>query len=163
MRFFLILVIIYMFVQFAHAAPSCESYTTTKEVQTTKQVSDTPPKGLEDAAISVHTKNGKIYVFNSNEWKVVRRQKEVTVSKLIEETIENCTPDTPKNRVSVLVGKGPQDSLDKSQPNANQVNVSTTSGEVLGIQNQRNLFGNFSLGVQTQSNKTNSLMLGFDF
>jgi hypothetical protein len=143
------------------AGETCERNVQFQEITDFVTVEDVAPQYLKDATITVKLANGKEHTFSANGFKVVKRTKEKPVLRSVAIETNKCVTSY-KNRVSVLVGHGVKDSLDR-QASATQVDVSNTMGAVLGAQYQRSLTDKLSLGVQVQSNKTNSLMLGLDF
>jgi hypothetical protein len=145
----------------SQAGETCETKTQSQEVATLVNALDVPAEYLVDAEITVKLPNGKEYKYSANEFKVVKRLKEVMAYKTVETVSTSCHSEY-KNRAALLLGYGPKDSLDK-KVSPTQVEVSNTQGAVVGAQYQRSITERLNLGVQVQSNKTNSLMLGLDF
>lgn len=113
------------------------------------------PAFLKDAEIKVTLKDGSTSSFSANEWKVVPRT-DKRKPKAIAKT-EN------KNRVSVLGGFGATGSVSDRKLAATKTRINTNESAVGGLQYQRKLDDRFSIGVQGQSNKTISVMIGLDF
>jgi hypothetical protein len=145
----------------SYSAEVCTKNVSSEELFETMEVKDNAPDYLKDAVITVKLVNGQEHTFNADEFKIVKRVTSRTISKMVLKETNSCI-SYYKNRLSVLLGKGTKDGLDK-QVSKKQVDVSNTQGEVLGAQYQRSLTERLSLGVQVQNNKTNSLMLGYDF
>ncbi len=147
--------------QVTKADEVCTSHVQSANVDEFITVEDEAPKSLKDATILVKLANGKEYSFSANAFKVVKRTKEKVVAKAIVIETLKCSAQY-KNRVSVLAGRGIKEGLDV-QVNGAQVDASNAVGTIYGLQYQRSLTDKLNVGVQVQSNKTNSLMLGLDF
>lgn len=65
---------------------------------------DGMPAYLKDAHITVHLKNGKVYVFDANEWKVVKRGAEaIPVTEYVEIEVEVPVEKIVEKEVQVEV------------------------------------------------------------
>jgi len=96
----------------------------------------------------------------AEKFKVVPRKQQFVVTKT--KATLTCRAKE-KNRVAALGGFGPTGALKDRKDDAKTTTVDTVEGAVGGLQYQRKLNDRFSLGVQGQSNKTFSLILGVDF
>ncbi len=151
----------------AYDRVQCEDTVTTFDKFLKVDANIDSPKFLKDATITVVTKDGKHFVMDANHYKVVpRRQQFVIKSQQVHtQTVCNITNkdnEMRKNRISLSGGQGPQEGLD-TRVNGNTVEVSSRVGFVGGVQYQRVVYDRFSLGVQGQTNKTGSILLGLDF
>ncbi len=120
------------------------------------------PEYLKDGVISVTLKDGKVYHFSSNEYKVVKRGNEA------EETLESVKLSQErvievqkKNRVRVLGGVAPS-GLDTSS-SGNTVSVKNKTEGVAGAGYDRMLTDKISVGGAALTNGTYTLGVGYDF
>ena len=135
--------------------------TTSEAVTTETLVLKTDvPAHLKGATITVRTADGRESTVPAEKFKVVPRMQQYVVTKTKQETMKTCGPN--KNRLSVLGGNGSKSGL-VSSTNGKTVEVESKVGFVGGAQYQRMLNDTISLGVQGQTNKTCSLLIGIDF
>lgn len=157
--------IIAMLVSFgAHAAEPVCSEENSQEVATeTKEITTDVPSHLKGATIIVRTADGRESSVPAEKFKVVPRKQQFIVTKTEKAKVLSCTTNEPKkNRVAVLGGHGAQGGL-KSSQSGSTVEVESKTGAVGGLQYQRMLNDTLSIGVQGQTNKTGSLLIGIDF
>ena len=140
-----------------HAAENCREAAVTES----KIIGDELPAHLKGKSIVIvdNATNQVQYVFKTEEFKVVRRKREVMITK---ELITCRKFESAPNRVSVLGGQGPTGHLDR-QGNTDHTTVSTDVDFVGGVQYQRMLSERLSIGVQVQSSKTTLGVIGLDF
>jgi hypothetical protein len=136
--------------------------TSSEEVVTEEtEIRTDVPNHLRGATITVKLANGTESTVPAERFKVVPRLQQFLVAKTQKNTETMCR-NFDKNRVSVVGGRGPKSNLvTNTAPGVTE--VSTDVGFVGGLQYQRMLNETWSLGVQGQSNKTGSLLLGLDF
>ena len=133
-----------------------------EEVATeTKVINTDVPNHLKGATIIVRTADGRESSVPAEKFKVVPRKQQFLVTKTERSKTLSCSTNK-KNRVSLLGGHGAQGGLSSSQ-SGNLVEVESETGAVVGAQYQRMLNDTFSVGVQGQTNKTGSILLGVDF
>ena len=121
------------------------------------------PSHLKGATIVVRLADGRETSVPAERFKVVPRKQQFVVTKTEKATTLSCTTNEPrKNRVSLLGGHGAQEGL-KSSTSGTTTTVESKVGLVGGAQYQRMLGERFSIGVQGQTNKTGSLLIGLDF
>lgn len=123
---------------------------------------DSPKKYLEDGIITVTTKSGKVYKFNTDEYKVVKRSnyKKVDVVKVTEKT--TCTDPSKKNALLAFIGSGPEKSPSVST-SAKSATISVGDEQYLGLQYQREIVDNVLLMGQGTTNGNVGLGLGIKF
>ncbi len=167
-----LLTILAMFSVTAHAEQSCNTQTSDYAATEQMEIKTDVPKHLEGATITVTLKDGRTSTVPAEKFKVVPRKQQFIVTKLDRSTKTSCTSvvtDEQKNRVSVLGGYGSKDGLDRDDSQApNSVEFKSKVGAVFGAQYQRKLGVKVfdlpvSAGVQGQTNKTGSVLLGVDF
>jgi hypothetical protein len=127
------------------------------------RISTDTPNHLKGAVIIVRQKDGRESVVPAERFKVVPRKQQFIVTTLETNSTISCTTNEPrKNRVSLLGGHGAQEGL-TSTKTGTTVTVESNVGLVGGAQYQRMLSDRVSVGVQGQTNKTGSLLIGLDF
>jgi hypothetical protein len=130
----------------------------------TKEINTKVPKHLKGAVIIVRQADGKESVVPAEKFKVVPRKQQFLVTKTEKSKTMSCTTNKPsKNRVALLGGHGTKSGLGKIKQVGSLVEVESNVGLVGGAQYQRMLNDTLSVGVQGQTNKTGSLILGLDF
>lgn len=148
----------------AFATDECTNHIGKEEVKETLEINTKVPSYLEGATILIKLKNGKELMKSAKDFKVVPRKQQFIVTKTETNSTTSCTvgDEYKKNRVSVLGGYGRRSSLTtKTSPGLTE--VETQRGFVGGLQYQRMLNKSWSVGIQGQTNKTGSLLLGLDF
>jgi hypothetical protein len=118
------------------------------------------PSHLRGATITVTQADGKSSTVPAEKFKVVPRKQQFITAET-EKTLV-CT-DSKKNRVSVLGGRGVQEGIKTTKLSSTTTQAESNVGFVGGLEYQRKVWKDFSIGVQGQSNKTGSLVLGLDF
>lgn len=123
----------------------------------------TMPKYLDGAEVTVTLKNGKTYIYKSEDMAVVPRVS-LGTTLVLQKTVRKVKKlvKDKKNRLYGMVGQGPNGDLDVST-NGSRYKIEHDRGGVLGIGYQRKMTEEFNLGVQIQNNQTTSLTLGLDF
>ncbi len=156
----IILSLIIPSLSFANCQTKVDNTETLETITTSIQV----PKHLEGATITVRLKDGRESSVPAELFKVVPRKQERLVTKISTEKNTVCTieADQLKNRVSILGGNGRTSGLSNSK-SGNLLEVETNTGFVGGAQYQRNLTKRLSVGVQGQTNRTGSVLIGLDF
>ena len=138
------------------------STTLSEEQVVEKQILTTDvPKHLEGAKIIIKLADGRESEVPAEKFKVVPRKQQFLVTKLKQNSDTVCNVKN-KNRVAALVGRGPKEGLNRDT-GSNQVDVSSRVGANAGVQYQRLLNNNFSVGGQIQSNKSAAVLIGIDF
>ncbi len=146
------------------AFADCQTQENNNQVLEDTVITTDVPKYLEGATITVTLKDGRTSSVPANLFKVVPRMQQRLVTKMLSERSTVCTVESEqlKNRASLLVGNGRTSGLSTSQ-NGNLLEVETNTGLVGGAQYQRDLSKRISVGVQGQTNKTVSGMIGLSF
>lgn len=125
------------------------------------QAQEEVPAYLKDSVITVTLKDGKVYTFSGNEYKVVRRGSK---AKPVEAELQKVTIVNhvrKRNRLVVHGGMG-FDGLDVSNLN-NTVTVKQSKEPVFGISLSRDFDYDFSLSATVLTNQTYLLGVGQDF
>jgi len=162
MNKFLILTILMVSLTNTALAECTEESSKTEVVDATIITTDVP-NHLKGATITVTLADGKSSTVPAELFKVVPRKQEKIVTKVQNTKVVSCTNNiTSKNRVSALGGYGSQGGLNVSN-NGSRVEVESKMGAVGGLQYQRLLTDELSVGVQVQTNSASSLLIGFDF
>jgi regulatory protein YycH of two-component signal transduction system YycFG len=162
-----LLMIAFGVAMFTNTAQAKEPVCSESEVKVTNEekleIKTDVPKHLAGAIICVKQTDGKESCVPAEKFKVVPRKQQFITTKVETEKLKQCvTNDPAKNRVSVLGGYGAKNGLKTSQ-SGNTVTVESKSGANAGAQYQRMVTDRISVGVQGQTNKTGSLMIGLDF
>ncbi len=118
------------------------------------------PAHLRGATITVTQADGSSSTVPAERFKVVPRAQQFLITTL--ETYKVISCSASKNRLSALGGVGARNGL-KTTTSGNTTTVETSNGINGGLQYQHMLNDTISIGVQGQSNKTGSLLLGVDF
>lgn len=123
------------------------------------------PKHLKGAKITVTLADGTSSTVPAEKFKVVPRKQQSVVTRVERNKVTSCTVkgESSKNRVSVLGGYGPNGGLKTTNPAPYTTQVDPDHGVTGGLQYQRSITDRFSLGVQGQTNKSGSVLLGVDF
>ena len=137
----------------------------------------------ETAAAQQHIErvrpNGKVETFDGDEWIIVKKGPKKAkpkvapapvetkvVEKEVVRTVEKTVTVTKiqKNRLSLVGGIGATGKVDYSfDSSAGSFRAKSDIGAVGGLLYQRKVSDKISIGVQGQTNKTGSLLLGLDF
>lgn len=120
------------------------------------------PAHLEGATIIVRLKDGRESVVPAEKYKVVPRQQQFIVTKTSRTSALVCVDEKDRNRVSLLGGKGPKGGLDVNR-SGDTVTVESQYGAVGGLQYQRLITEDISVGGQVQTNDSIMLNIGLDF
>ena len=161
---FLVAMLFFISETFAGDA-TCKTVKSENSVQEKLELKTDVPKWLEGATITVRQKDGKESVVSADKFKVVPRKQQFIVTKTRAETTLMCAGDnheTNKNRVSLLGGIGPSGNL-KVSSDGSKVSVETGPAAVGGLQYQRLLTDEISVGGQVQTNQSIMLNVGLDF
>jgi hypothetical protein len=131
----------------------------------TKQISTDVPKKLESTIILVVRGTPEAFevigAMPIEEFKVVRRQREVLVTKQTVSCVDR-RQDLKPNRVSVLGGQGPTGHLRTTRA-GQDAEVESQVGLIVGLQYQRLVYERISIGAQVQDNETALSVIGFEF
>ncbi len=159
-----LLIVLFSVIGFnAFAETNCETSAVSTYVDDAYNITTDVPNYLKGATITVRLKDGRESTVPAERFKVVPRKQQFLVKTIKSDKTVSCTTNEPrKNRVSVLGGHGAQEGL-KSTTSGSTTTVESNVGLVGGAQYQRMLNDRWSLGVQGQTNKTGSLLLGIDF
>lgn len=168
MKKLIVILMLLGLVSYAVADEACTTQTGQEESTDKQEITTDVPAWLKGATITVTLANGKSSTVSANLFKVVPRKQQFVVTHTERTNVVSCINNSNyKNRVSVLGGRGTKDGLDRNNTNTpNEVDVSSRNGFVAGLQYQRLLpilSDRFSIGVQVQTNKTASGLLGLDF
>lgn len=154
----------------ANAKTQCQTSSSEEQVEEQTEIKTDVPKHLEGATITITLKDGSQSTVPAEKFKVVPRKQQFIVTKTSKSSKEVCTvSELQRNRISLLGGHGAQEGLDSNRSNApSEVTVESRVGVVLGAQYQyrtdlKVLNMPLSIGVQGQTNKTGSVLLGLDF
>jgi tetraacyldisaccharide-1-P 4'-kinase len=130
----------------------------------TKLIGADVPSHLKGVTICLYKQNSHAYsCVPAEKFKLVPRKQQRIVTKVAHETLKSCKEISfRKNRVSALAGAGQREGFEKDV-SSSKIDIESKTGFVGGLQYQRSLNDRFSVGVQGQSNKTGSLMIGVDF
>jgi len=139
------------------------STSNSEEVATEKKLLSTDvPNHLKGAMITITLADGRQSTVHAERFKVVPRKQQWIVTKTLSSSTTMCSNDPEKNRISLLAGHGARAGLNRSVDD-DGATVKSRVGVVGGAQYQRLITDKLSIGVQAQTNKTGSLMLGLDF
>ena len=143
--------------------PACTTDTGQTELKGLLNISTDVPEFLKGAVIVVRLKDGTETTVPAEKFKVVPRKQQFIITKTEVKTITKCNIGSAvKNRVSAAGGAGLNGSV-KTETEGSTVKVTPGIGFVGGLQYQRKVYNNFSLGLQGLSNGTGLLMIGLDF
>lgn len=147
----------------AAASENCSVKEFQDEVKETLEIKTDVPNHLKGATIIVRTADGRESSVPAEKFKVVPRKQQFIVTRTEKSKELSCTANTSRtHRVALLGGHGTQSGLKTSQ-SGSTVEVESKVGFVGGLQYQHMVSDRFSLGVQGQTNKSGSLLLGVDF
>jgi hypothetical protein len=155
-----IYVVILVFLGNRAFASDCTYTSNAETVSETTEIKTDVPKFLEGATIIVRLANGTETVVPAEKFKVVPRKQQFLVAKTYQLNLEVCTPN--KNRFSYLAGKGTRPGL-RTVRTDNEVTVESKVGAVGGLQYQRLIYEDISVGAQVQTNDTVLVNIGLDF
>ncbi len=166
----LMMIALLMFAVNANAGTQCSTSTSEEKVDEQMEIKTDVPKHLEGATITITLKDGRTSTVPAEKFKVVPRKQQYIVTKTSRSSKEMCsTNETQHHRVSVLGGHGAKPGLDSNRSSApDEVTVESRVGAVFGAQYQyksdlKVLDMPLSIGIQGQTNKTGSLLIGVDF
>jgi hypothetical protein len=158
-----------------YAAPACKTNVDTKITEERKDMNTQMPKALKGATVCVKQVDGKENCMAAEKFKIVPRKQQLVVTKIKEVDTIHCEPqivehevvrevkvEPRKNRISLHVGEGPKDSLNRDNY-PTQVLVETQAGLAAGAQYQRLITERLSLGAQLYTNKSMFIGVGLDF
>lgn len=140
--------------------------------ETFTEIKTDVPKFLEGATIIVRLKDGKESTVPAEKFKVVPRQQQFIVSKVVRHKVTTCETVVvkdggKKNRISGVLGKGPRNGLSKTvngTTTAVENQYGVTGGAMYQRQTDLKLFDlPVSIGVQIQENATGLGVIGLDF
>lgn len=168
MKTFIATIIMLTFVSTTFAEEACVEQVGQEQTTGQEVINTDVPNFLKGAMITVTLADGKTSTVSAEKFKVVPRKQQFITTRTEKTKVISCTtPSNYKNRVSVLGGHGAKGGLDTNSSNyPNEVDVSSKTGFVAGLQYQRALpfiSDRLNIGVQGQTNKTFSGMLGLDF
>lgn len=162
MKYVLLVMMILMFVTIA-ARADCTRKVSGDIVAHQHEINTDVPKHLKGATIIIRLADGRESSAPAELFKVVPRQQQYLTTIVVKETMLICSKEPKKNRASVLVGHGPNDTLSRSVK-PGQVIVENDSGAAAGAHYQR-LIGDdsLSLGLFGITNKTLGISVGVDW
>lgn len=149
-------------------AAECTTETGKSEAKEKLVISTEVPSNLKGATIIVRNADGTETLVPAEKFKVVPRKQQFIVTHTERNTVTTCDVPAAKirrNRISVLGGYGAKSGLDTSV-SGSTATVKDRFGFVGGLQYQHLLpllNDRLSVGVQGQTNKTGSLIIGLDF
>lgn len=151
------------------ADQQCSNVTSDEHAVEQREIRTDVPKFLKGATIIVRLADGTESKASAELFKVVPRKQQYLVTRTLRDSTTQCveilpilSEELPKNRLSLMGGKGPSGKLNRGA-NPSKQRVSTEQSLLGGLQYQRNIYENISVGVQGQTNKTGALLLGLDF
>jgi hypothetical protein len=148
-----------------NAMADCQTTIDTEMVTATTVITTDVPAHLKGATITIRLANGKESSVPAELFKVVPRKRQEVVLEKTQNVNTVCTNTeiaTNKNRVSALGGYGSRNKLATSTTSTT-VEVENSRGLVGGLQYQRLITDELSIGAQAQTNKTGLLLIGLDF
>ncbi len=157
MKYLIALVLI---MAYSAQAQDCSEEVTTTHGDSKYSLEKGAAAYLKGATITVTLADGSSSAVPAERFKVVPRIQQFMISTI--ETTKVISCQASKNRLSALGGVGARNGL-KTTTSGNTTVVETSSGAVGGLQYQHMLNDTLSLGVQGQSNKTGSVLIGLDF
>jgi hypothetical protein len=143
-------------------AEDCTTTSSADEIKEQIEIKTDVPKHLEGAKIIVRLADGRESEVPAERFKVVPRKQQFITTKVQSNSTMVCK-NVDKNRVSALIGRGAKNGLGRSTTINGVTEVESNVGAVGGLQYQRVIHKNISVGVQGQTNRTGSVMLGIDF
>lgn len=150
-------------ISFSLLAEDCTTTVQNDEVKEQLEIKTDVPNHLKGAKIIVRLADGRESEVPAEKFKVVPRQQQFITTKLQSSKVISCNK-LDKNRISGLLGRGARDGLGKTIVNSSTTEVESNVGAVGGVQYQRVINDNgLSVGVQAQTNRTGSVMIGIDF
>lgn len=163
MKYLIAFIVLFALPVFA-SDPVCSESQSEEQITDQLLISTDVPNYLKGATITVRLADGRETTVPAERFKVVPRKQQYLTTKTERSTVVSCVSNEPrKNRVALLGGYGARPGLGDIKQNGPALEVESNVGAVGGAQYQRMLDDRFSLGVQGQTNKTGSLMLGIDF
>jgi hypothetical protein len=162
---FSVLAFVLLFSLPAIASDDCKTSTGEELAMERLEINTDVPKWLQGATIIVKQADGKESIVSADKFKVVPRKQQFIVTKTKQESVTMCKTEGASrkhNRVSLLGGYGSNGKLSTTS-SASKATVEQEYGPVGGLQYQRSLSDTLSIGVQGQTNKNSSLLLGIDF
>jgi hypothetical protein len=142
-------------------AGEAECRTFSAQYLETKTISTDVPAHLKGAKIIIILANGQRSEASAELFKVVPRKQQYLLTKVSHNT--SCVSEShDKNRISLLGGFGPTGNLSRDT-SSGKVDISTKTGAVGGVQYQRKISKDISVGVQGQTNRSGLLSIGLDF
>jgi len=149
----------------------CSEQTGAEEVTGKLEINTDVPKYLRGATITVHLADGRETTVPAEKFKVVPRKQQYLTTRTERSKVTNCTVTETelvlrRNRVTALGGRGTQHGVETTTTTPTEVDISSKTGFVGGLQYQRVLpvlHDRLSVGVQGQTNRTGSILLGIDF
>jgi hypothetical protein len=143
--------------------PNCKEEVGSLDIKEQLEITTDVPNFLKGATIMIITADGRQSSVPAEKFKVVPRKQQFVTTRTERSKVVSCSTNEPnKNRVAVLGGYGTKEGVSASS-NGSTVSVESKTGVVGGAQYQRMLDDTWSLGVQGQTNKTGSILLGIDF
>ena len=161
-RMFFIVAMIALFSVVVRAEQTCQTRVNENSVEEKLEIKTDVPKHLEGATIIVRLKDGTESAVPAEKFKVVPRKQQFITTKVVSSHHTVCSSEKEKNRVSLLAGDGPQNDLNvKKTPT--KVTVESSLGAVGGVQYQRLITDDISIGGQLQTNDSVLVNIGIDF
>ncbi len=144
------------------AADSCKEVSTVNSAVKSEDINTAVPKALEGAVIEVKLKNGKVYVFKADEFKVVPRMQQLLVTEY--EVTKTLRCDSSDKNTLMLGIREDHTGLDVSAT-ANAASVQSRRGPVLDAAYLRRKILDTKLGVGAgiDTNGTVKGIVGLDF
>ncbi len=143
-------------------ASSCSSNSVSFKTLETKTITTDVPSHLKGATIFIVTADQRVSSAPAELFKVVPRKQQVIVTATEKTEILTCSEEAAKNRISLLGGAGPKGDLTKDS-NGSKVDIETKTGAIGGVQYQRKVSKDISVGGQVQTNKSGLISVGLDF
>jgi hypothetical protein len=141
----------------------CVKESSQDEVTGQHVISTDVPRHLVGAVIIVRRADGKESQVPAERFKVVPRKQQFVTKEITRQQRLVCKAEEKKNRLSAVGGVGPKTGFDKSTPTPTSLQVENRAGAVFGLQYQRKIIKDLSVGIQGQSNSTGSILVGIDF
>lgn len=148
----------------------CQQVSEQASIPVTMELTSNVPNFLKGATITVRLKDGTQSTVPAEKFKVVPRKQQFVASVIAVDTKALCTrtvtntvqKESTKNRLTMLAGEGPSGQLVKGV-SGGILSVEEERVPVGGVQYQRLLNEDFSVGGQLQTNRTLMINFGVDF
>ncbi len=149
----------------ALAFGACDEAVKINEIVVNQDINSAPPKGLEEATITVTQPNGKSSTVSMKDFKVVLRKQQFKTVRAESRWTTTCTQIEKDKQKNLLLLGARKDTIGYSkQVNANSATISTKKDAVLDLQYVREkVLGNAAAGLGVDTNGTPKAVIGLEF